>query len=125
MSVLATVYSRAAEGIVRVVLVEPIIFVKHGYSGRFNRRYVSEHIPHTFKMVVHFSAAAHEESLCYVLATVAAAARKIELFKKMNVFALDLPVADEIERRRKSGKTGADYISRFFIGVLRLFGARE
>ena len=76
-------------------------------------------------MVVHFSAAAHEESLCYVLATVAAAARKIELFKKMNVFALDLTVTDEIERRGKSGKTGANYISRFFIGVLRLFGARE
>ena len=59
------------------------------------------------------------------LAAVAAAAGKLQLFQKMDVLALHLPVADEIEGRGQTGKTGADDIGGFFVDILRLFGVGE
>ena len=73
-------------------------------------------------MVVHLTAAPHEEALGDVLAAVAAAAGQIQFFKHMDVLALHLAVADKIKSRRQAGKAGADDISRFFVHILGLFG---
>ena len=73
-------------------------------------------------MVVHLAAAAHEEALGHVLAAVAAAAGKLQLFEQMDVLTLHLSVADKIKSRRQPGKAGADDISRFFVHILGLFG---
>ena len=81
-----------------------------------------EGIPHDLKMVVHFAAAAHEEALGNVLAAIAAAAGQIQLFQQMDVLALHLSVADQIEGRRQAGKAGADDVGGFFIHILGLFG---
>ena len=73
-------------------------------------------------MVVHLAAASHEKALGNILSSVAAAAGKLQLFKKMNTLALHLSVADKIESGCQTGKTGADDVCGFFIHILRLFG---
>ena len=122
MRILSAVYRCAAKGIVRVMFVEPIVFIQNRNTGRFDGGYVAEGVPHNLKVVVHFASAAHEKALCYVFSAVAAAAGKFQLFKQMDMLSLHLPVTDKIERRRKSGKTCTDYIRRFFVNILRLFG---
>ena len=120
--ILATVHGGTAEGIVGVVLVQPVIFVQHRDVGRFDGRNIPECIPHDFEMVVHFSAATHEESFCDVLASVTAATGKFQLFQQVNVFAFHLTVTNQIKGCGKTGETGTDDISRLFVHVLRLFG---
>ena len=45
-----------------------------------------------------------------------------QLFEKMDVLALHLAVADQIEGRGQTGETGADDIGGFLVHALRLFG---
>ena len=73
-------------------------------------------------MVVHFAAAAHEETLGDVLAAVTTAAGKLQLFQQMDALALHLSVTDEVEGGGQTGQTGADDICGFLIDILRLFG---
>ena len=120
--VLAAVHSGAAEGVVRVVLVQPVVLVEDGDARRLDGGHIAEGVPHDLEMVVHLAAAAHEEALGHVLAPVAAATGKLQLFEQMDVLALHLSVADEVERCGQTGKTGADDICRFLVHILRLFG---
>ena len=76
-------------------------------------------------MVVHFASAPHEEALGDILAAVAAAAGKRQLFKQMDVFAFHLSVANEIERSGQTGETGADDVSGFLIYIFWFFGMSE
>ena len=100
VGVIAAVDRSPAEGIVGIVLVQPVVFVQHGDAGLFQRGHVAEHIPHDLEVVVHLPAAPHEEALGHVLASVAAAAGQLQLLKKMDVLALHLTVADQIKGRR-------------------------
>ena len=61
-------------------------------------------------MVIHLTAAPHEKALGNILAAVAAAAGQIQLFKYMDMLALHLPIADQVEGRGQAGQTGADDI---------------
>ena len=110
VGILAAVHAGAAQGIVGVVLVEPIIFVQHGDARRLKGGDVAEGVPHDLEMVVHLSAASHKEALGDILAAVAAAACQVQLFQQMDVLAFHLPVADQIKSRRQAGKAGADDI---------------
>ena len=121
MGVLATVYRGTAERIVRVVLIEPVILVQHRNSRRFNGRHIPEGIPHDLEVVIHFTASAHEEAFCHILASVAAAAGKLQLFKKMDMLPLHLSVTDKIESGGQPGQPRANNVSGFFIYILRLF----
>ena len=76
-------------------------------------------------MVVHFASAPHEEALGDILAAVAAAAGKRQLFKQMDVFTFHLSVANEIERSGQTGETGADDVSGFLIYIFWFFGMSE
>ena len=120
--VLTAVYRSSAQRIVRVVFVEPIVFVEYGNAGSFKWRYITEHIPHYFEMVIHFTSASHKEAFCNVFSSVAAAACQFEFFQKMNVLALHLSVSDKIEGCGKSRKSCADNVCRFFIDILRFLG---
>ena len=111
MCVLAAVYRCTTERIVGVVLVEPIVFVKHRYTGRFDRGNVTERIPHYLEMIIHFTTATHIETLCNILASVTASARKLQFLKKVDMLALHLSVSYKIEGCRKSGKSSANDIS--------------
>ena len=118
MSVLSAVYGCAAKGVVRVVFIEPVVFVQNGNAGGFYGGNITEGVPHNLEMVVHFSAAAHIETLGDVFIAVAAAAGKLKLFKNVNVFAFHLSVAHKVERRSQTGEAGSDNISGFFINTL-------
>ena len=125
MGVLAAVNGGAAERIVRVVLVEPIIFIKHRNPWSLDGRNIAEGVPHYLKVVVHLAAAAHKEALGNILSSVTAAACQIKLFKQMNVLAFHLAVTDKIKGGGQSRKSRAYNVSRFFINILRLFGMSE
>ena len=122
MRVLTTVDGSAAEGIVRVFLVQPIILVKDAYALGFNGRDGVEQIPHDFKMVVHLPAAAHDIADVFKFIAVARAAGNRILFQNMHVFALHLAVTDKIAGCRQRREAAADDIGRFLIDALRLFG---
>ena len=81
MGVLAAVYRSAPKRIVWVVLIEPVILVQHRNPWCFNGRYIPEGVPHDLEVVIHFTASAHEEAFCHILASVAAAAGKLQLFE--------------------------------------------
>ena len=72
-------------------------------------------------MVIHLTASSHEEAFCHILASVAAAAGKLQLFKKMDMLPLHLHVTDKIESGGQPGQPRANNVSGFFIYILRLF----
>ncbi len=110
-----------AKRIVRVVFVQPIVFIEHRHARCFYWWHISEHIPHNLKVVVHFSAATHIEAFCYILFAVTATACQFKFFKQVNVLAFHLSVTNKIECCGKSCKSCADNISRFFVNILWLF----
>ena len=122
MRVLTTVDGSAAEGIVRVFLVQPVILVENAYALRLDGRDGVEQIPHDFKMVVHLPAAAHDIADVFKFIAVARAAGNRILFQNMHVFALHLAVTDKIAGCRQRREAAADDIGRFLIDALRLFG---
>ena len=122
MRVLTTVDGCAAEGIVRVFLVQPIILVKDAYALGFNGRDGVEQIPHDLEMIVHLAATAHDIADVFKLIAVASAAGNRILFQNMHVFALHLAVTDKIAGCRQRREAAADDIGRFLIDALRLFG---
>ena len=118
MGVLATVYRSTAKRIVRVVLIEPVILVQHRNSWCFNRRHIPKGIPHDLKVVIHFTAPTHEETFCHILASVAAAAGKLQFFKQMDMLPLHLSVTDKIESSSQPSQPRANNVSRFLIYIL-------
>ena len=110
MGILAAVYAGTAQRVVGVVLVEPVILIQHGNTRRLNGGHIPEGVPHDLEMVIHLTAAPHEKALGNILAAVAAAAGQIQLFKYMDMLALHLPIADQVEGRGQAGQTGADDI---------------
>ena len=121
MCIFAAIHGRAAERIVWIMLVQPVVLIQHRNTRCFQGWYVPEHIPHYFEMVIHFPAATHKESFCNIFSSVAASAGKIKLFQKVNVFAFHLTIPNEVKCCRKSSKTCSDDVSRFFVNILWLF----
>ena len=122
MGILAAVHAGAAQGVVGVVLVEPIILVQNGNARTLDGGNIPEGVPHDLKMVVHFPAAAHIEALGDVPVAVATATGQLQLFQQMDALALHLAVSDQIEGGGQTGKAGADDISGFVVYALRLLG---
>ena len=122
MGVLATVYRGTAERIVRVVLIEPVILVQYRNPWCFNGRHIPEGIPHDLEVVIHFTASAHEKAFCHILASVAAAAGKLQLFKQMDMLPLHLSVTHEIESSGQPGQPRANNVSGFLIYILWFLG---
>ena len=122
MGILAAVHAGAAQRVIGVVLVEPIILVQNGNARSLDGGNIPEGVPHDLKMVVHFPAAAHIEALGDVPVAIAAAAGQLQLFQQMDAFALHLAVSHQIEGGGQTGKAGADDISGFVVYALRLLG---
>ena len=57
-------YSCTAERIIRVMLIQPVIFIQYGNIRCFDGRDAAEQIPEAFKMVFHFTAASHDVTAC-------------------------------------------------------------
>ncbi len=124
MRVLAAVHGRAAEGRIRVFLVEPVVFVQHALTHMLEGRDIVQQIPHDLEMVVHLTAAAHHIADVH-LAAVARAARNRVFFKDVDVLTLHLAVAHEVAGRGQRRKTGADDIRGLAVHAFRLLGMRE
>ena len=120
VGVLAAVYGRTAEGVVRVLLVEPVVLVEDGYAFCFDGRNGVEQIPHYLKVVVHLTAAAHYIADVLVLPAVAGAARELLLLENVDVFALHLTVANEIARSSQCSKTASYNIRGLIVNARRL-----
>ena len=125
VGVLAAVYGGAAQGVVGVVLIEPIVFIQYGYTGGFDGGHIAEGIPHHLKVVIHFAAAAHIKALGDILAAIAAAAGQVQLFQQVDALAFHLAIAHQVKCGGKTGQAGADDIGGFVIDALGLFGVSK
>ena len=123
MRVLTTVDGCAAEGIVRVFLVQPIILVKDAYALGFNGRDGVEQIPHDLEMIVHLAATAHDIADVFKLIAVASAAGNRILLQNVHMLALHLAVTNKITGCRQCSQATADNIGGFLINAFRLFGS--
>ena len=125
VGVLAAVYGGAAQGIVGVVLIEPVVLIQDGNIRRFDGGHIPEDIPHHLKVVIHFAAAAHIKALGDILAAIAAAASQVQLFQQVDALALHLAIAHQVKCGGKTGQAGADDIGGFVIDALGLFGVSK
>ena len=125
MRILALLFRDAAQGIVRIRLIELVVFREDRLSGIVDRRNRAEQIPHTFEVVVHLSAAAHDVAAALIIEAIARSAGSRQMFKERNMIARHLGVADQEARRRKSAKTGADDPCPLIVNAFRLHCRRK
>ena len=121
VGVLAAVFGGAAEGVVRVLLVEPVILVEDAHALGLDGGDGVEQVPHDLEMVVHLAAAAHDVADVFEFVAVAGAAGDGILLENVHPVALHLAVADEIAGRGQRGQAAADDIGRFVVHALGLF----
>ncbi|CCX72274.1 unknown [Firmicutes bacterium CAG:555] len=119
--ILTLLFGDTAQGEVRVLLIEVVVFREHGLAGIYDGGDGLEQIPHTLKVVIHLTAAAHYEALCRIINAVARAACKGKMLKQSDVLAGHLSVTDEEAGRRKTCKAGAYYVCRFLVDTFGLF----
>ncbi len=98
----------AAQRIVRILLVQPVVFVQHGHAIRLDGGDGTEQIPHHLEMVVHLTAAAHHVADARNVRAVTGAARHRVLFENMDVVSWHLRVPHQIAGRAQCGQSGAD-----------------
>lgn len=119
--VLALLFGDAAQGEVRVFLVQMIVLGENGLAGIYDGGDGFEQIPHTLEVVIHLTAAAHYEALGCIINAVAGAACQRQMLKQGDVLARHLSVTDEEAGCRKTCKAGAYYVGGFFIDTFGLF----
>ena len=124
VGVLAPVHGSAAEGIVGVGLVQPVILVQHTGSLGLQRRDGAEQIPHDLEVVVHLTAAPHHIAHV-VLVAVAGTAGQGVFFKNVYPLPLHLAIPHQIAGCRQGRQAAADDISRFAIHAFGLAGPRK
>ena len=100
--VLSLLLGDAAEGEVRVFLVQVIVFGENGLAGIDDGGDGLEQIPHALEVVIHLAPAAHDEAFGRVINAVAGAAGEGEMLEKGDLFARHLGVADQEAGRRKT-----------------------
>ena len=121
--VLPALLGRAAEGVVGVGLVEPVVFIEHAHALGLDGGDGVEQVPHDLEMVVHLAAAAHDVADVLKFPAVAGAACGGAFLKDMHALALHLSVADEIARGGQGRQAAADDVGGFVVHALGLFGA--
>ena len=100
MGVLAAILGGAAERVVGVALVEPVVVVEHAHILVFKRGDVAEEIPHDLEVVVHLATAAHGVAQLRIVPAVAGAAGPGVALQNMDVLARHLAVAHQKARCR-------------------------
>ena len=98
----------AAEREVGIFLVQPVILVKYGNAFRFDGWNGTEHVPHHFEVVVHFTAAAHHIANAGNICAIAGASRNRVLFEYVNVAARQLRISHQVTGCGECGQAGAD-----------------
>ena len=125
VGVLALLLGDAAQGEVRVFLVEVVVLGEDRLARVHDRRDGLEQIPHALEVVVHLTAAAHDEALGRVVDAVAGAAGHGQVLKERDVLAGHLRVADQEAGRRQTGQAGANDIRRLILDAFGFFRRRK
>ena len=125
MGIFAAVYGCTAERVVRVMFVQPVVFVQNGNTRCLNGRNAAEQIPEAFKVVFHLTAASHDISACRVENTVAGTAGNIHSFQNVNMGTRHLCITYEEAGSGKRCKTASNDISVFIIYAFWLFRMGE
>ena len=125
VGVLSLIHSGAAERIVRILLVQPIIFVQHRHTRCLDGRDAAEQIPQTLKMVLHLPAAAHHIASGRIINAIAGTACNIHRLQNMDMAAGHLSIAYQETCRRQGGETAAHDVSVFLVHAFRFPGSRK
>ena len=92
MCILSSFLRRAAQGVIRILLIQPVILIQHTDSRRLDRGNRTEQVPHALEMVVHLASAAHHVADIIDIQSIAGTARYLVLLEDMNIASLHLPV---------------------------------
>ena len=122
MCIFSPVHCRSAQGIIGVVLVQPVKLIQHGCPRCLQGWNTSEQIPETFEMIFHFTAAAHHIPSGWIENTITGTACNIHSFQNMNMRARHLTVTYKETCRCQRGKTTSYNIRIFLIHTLWLLG---
>ena len=120
VGILTLVDCCTAEGVVRVFLIQPVVFVQNTDPFRLDGRNGAEQIPHDLEMVIHLSSAAHDIAYIRVLPAIACTAGNRFFLIDVNVLTLQLSVTNQIAGSSQSRKAGADDVCGFIVHALRL-----
>ena len=123
VGVLTAVDGGTAEGVVGVLLVEPVVLVQHADALRLDGGDGAEEVPHDLKVVVHLTAAPHHVAEIFEFVAVAGAAGEVPLLQNVDMLALHLAVPHEIAGGGEGCQAAADDIGGFLIHALGLLGA--
>ena len=110
MGVPAAIHRGAAQRVVRIALVQPIVVVEHRYRRILDGGDVAEQIPHHLEVVIHLAAAAHGEAEPRVLPAIATAAGARVALQNVDLLAGHSAVAHKKARRSKSRQAAADNV---------------
>ena len=123
--VVPAVLCGAAERVVGVFLVEPVVLVQDGDAGCLDGGDGAEQVPHHLEVVVHLAAAAHDVAEAGDVPAVAGAAGHVVLLEDVDVLARHLGVAHEIGRGGECRQTRAHDVGALMVDARGLLGAGE
>ena len=116
--VFAPVDRRAAQGVVGVLLVQPVVVIEDAHALVLDGGYGAEQVPHHLEVVVHLAPAAHGEADLGIFPSVAGSARHGVAFEYMYARAVHLSVPNKVAGGRQAGQPGADDVGRFVLDAL-------
>ena len=122
VGVLAAVAGGAAEAVVGVGLVQPVVLIQNGVVLVLDGGDGAEQVPHALKVVVHLTAAAHDIADVLIFVAIAGTAGNGVLLQNMDMLALHLGIAHQVAGGRQCCQTGADQIRGLAVHAVRLFG---
>ena len=123
--VLAEILGGAAQRVVRVLLVEPVVLVEYADAFGFDGGNRAEQIPHDLEMIVHFAAATHHIAKAGNIKTVTGAAGYRVLLKDVDVLARHLTITHQTTGCRQCRQSGTDDVCMLVVHVGRLLRTCE
>ena len=125
VGILAAVDGGTAETVVGVVLVQPVVLVQHGVVLVLDGGDGAEQVPHALKMVVHFTAAAHDVADVLILIAIAGTAGDGVFFQNVDMLTLHLAVTHQEAGGRQCSQAAADQIGGLGVDAFGLFGGSK
>ena len=120
MGVLAPFLRGPAEGVVGIVLIEPVKFIQHRCSRFFQRGDAAEEVPEAFEMVLHLPATPHDVAPVGIVDAVAGASCNVHSLQDVDVGTGHLSVPYQEAGCRQGGKAAAHDVGVLLLHPLRL-----
>ena len=120
VGILSPVDGSAAQGVVGIVLIEPIKLIQHRSAGLLQRGNGAEQVPQALEVVLHLPAAPHDISAGGVVDAVAGAAGYIHGLQDVDTGTIHLSVPHQETGCRQSGQAAAHNIGALLLHARRL-----